>query len=118
MGLEEMQEVAMMMTLTDVASWPGYNEMIDISPKKVRAGRTGLGERYMQKLFGILNYNEIITGGRESGDFFWFFVWRVCGVSQKTQRTYSVLANVESLCSNFWIGWGRGERERGRGKEK
>lgn len=57
-----MQEVEMMMTLTDVASWPSYNVIIDIFlPKKVRAGRTGLGVRegwrggggrYVQILFG------------------------------------------------------------------
>lgn len=57
MAREEMQEVEMMMTLTDVVGWPGYNEIIDISPpplkKKVRAGRTGLeGGRYGQILFG------------------------------------------------------------------
>lgn len=44
----------MMMTMTDVAGWPGYNEIIDISPQKVtgRPDWIGRGGRYVQILFG------------------------------------------------------------------
>lgn len=60
-----MQEVEMMMTLTDVVGWPGYNEIIDISPpppKKKRYGPAGLdwrGEGMDKYSLGILNYNEL-----------------------------------------------------------
>lgn len=55
-----MQEVGMMMTLTDVASWPGYNETIDIFfPKRYGpAGMDWAGGMCKYSL-GILNSNEL-----------------------------------------------------------
>lgn len=56
-----MQEVEMMMTLTDVAGWPGYNKIIDISPQKVTGWPDwiGRGGGMCKYSLGILNYNEL-----------------------------------------------------------
>lgn len=103
MAREEMQEVEMMMTLTDVASWPSYNVIIDIFlPKKVRAGRTGFG---VGEVCANTIWVFLIIMGHNTRPRLFSLLFLVCVrvrvcvcVSQKTQRTHSVLATVKRMC--------------------
>lgn len=90
----------MMMTLTDMASWPGYNETIDIFFQKGTGrpewiGREACANTHWVFLI-LMSYNS-----KPGGVLFFLFLFlgfvRVF-VSQTIQRTYSVLATVESLC--------------------
>lgn len=73
-----MQEVGMMMTLTDEASWPGYNETIDIFFQKGTGrpewiGREACANTHWVFLI-LMSYNSKPAGVL----FFFFCFWFLC----------------------------------------